>query len=119
METSSKELWAVRFLPGSGWEAAVRLAAPAGILGVPGLALAVSPEGHALAIWSPIDAAGNADTLSYRYVSGEGWGTEVPIEDTGAPTVIGAAAFDFQENAIAVFQIDPAGAGDIAANRFE
>ncbi|HSA60565.1 MAG TPA: hypothetical protein VLJ37_12870 [bacterium] len=116
----SKQLWAARFLPGTGWEVAVRLAAPpAGIVGVAGLALAVSPSGHALAIWSPIDAALNGDTFSYRYVSGEGWGTEVPIEDAGAPTVIGAAAFDFLEDAIAVFQVDPAGAGDIAANRFE
>jgi hypothetical protein len=71
-------VWAARYLLGTGWtEKQAIETASAGDSDTP--AVAVDPQGNAVAVWSKTDGSGTKHAWANRYVNGS-WGTAQPLE---------------------------------------
>ncbi len=75
-------IWANRFTPGGGWEAAQSIQSSPDKALSPHIAF--DPNGNAISIWEQIDG-GRYSIWANRFTPGGGWGTAIPIEtsDTG------------------------------------
>ncbi len=99
--TSASNIWANRYVAGSGWGDAAMIESGAGHAGSP--QVAVGAAGHAIAVWWQYGGA-QRDLVSSHFVPGVGWGAEGVIEtdavgDCAAPRI----AVDGGGNAIAIW----------------
>lgn len=103
--TTNEQIWANRYIPGTGWGTAIQIDNNSG-----GAAPQVSFDnsGNAIAVWS--DTSG---TWTNHYIAGAGWDTAVQIKDSGDITDP-AIAFDNSGNITAVWY----GKSGICANRY-
>jgi len=115
---SYNDLWANRFVPGSGW-------------GTPSLLenntrsaqtgdIAMDPGGNAIALWmqQQVPGSGTYDVWADRFVPGSGWGTATLIEDGPGHAEPAGVAMDSGGNGIAVFIQDDGTRYNNWANRF-
>lgn len=112
--TTIANIWASRYVPGSGWQPAALIESnDVGRAVLP--RVAISDNGNAVAVWHQADVFRDNIWANY-YVAGTGWGTPVIIEtdDTG-DAQNAQVAIDDAGNAIAVWaQSD----SSIWANRY-
>ncbi len=111
-EVENRDLWANRFVLGSGWTTApIQLSGPGG--SVEGADLALNPSGTAMAVWvqhdGTIDVSErfHTDLWARRFEPSSGWDVAGRIEDHGDRTFGPRVAIDDLGNAIAVWLQDP------------
>jgi hypothetical protein len=66
------DVWAARYVPGSGWESPQRIETGTGNSFSPQVAM--DANGNAVAVWLQAAGAGEEDVFANRYVAGSGWG---------------------------------------------
>jgi hypothetical protein len=109
-------IWANRYVAGSGWGTATLIETDAGFALDP--QVAVDGKGNAVAVWSQSDGT-RFSIWANRYVAESGWGTATLIEtdeagDAWAPQV----AVDGGGNALAVWHQSDGTRNNIWANRY-
>ena len=109
-------IWANRYIAGTGWGTATLIETYAGNATSP--QVAVDGSGNALAVWRQYDGT-QFSIWANRYTAGTGWGTATLIETdagfAGSPQV----AVDGSGNALAVWSQSDGTRDNIWANRFE
>ncbi len=108
-------IYANRYVAGTGWGTAVLLTSAAGDADDP--QIAIDSSGNAIAVWSQLDGA-NYNILTNRYVAGTGWGSAVIIESNSGHAVNPQIAIDSSGNAIAVWSQEDGIRRNILANRY-
>ncbi len=101
--TFVRDIWASRFVPGSGWEPALLIETNEGQAQEP--QIDVSDSGEVTAVWLQLNVTLNKlDVWANRYVPGSGWGTAALIEmhdgNAGWPDI----AVEANGNATAVWE---------------
>ncbi len=115
-EGTRRNIWANRYVSGSGWQTAELIETNDETTYAP--QIAIGPDGNALAVWRQYDGS-RYNIWANRYVSGSGWGTAELIEtdDTGGagnPQV----AIGPNGNALAVWGQYDGSRDNIWANRY-
>ena len=109
------DIWANRYVPGSGWGSAELIETNTGT--ALDVRVAIDASGNALAIWHQIN--GTRDIWANRYLPGFGWGTAELIETDNAGDATGPnIAFDMNGNALAVWRQSDGTRINIWANRY-
>jgi hypothetical protein len=72
-------IWAARYVLGSGWGPAELIETGTGSASDP--QVAVDASGNAIAVWEQTLGTGEEDVLANRYVVGSGWGQAQPISN--------------------------------------
>jgi hypothetical protein len=109
-------IWASRYVAGTGWQIPELVETNAGNAGYPQLAMDL--DGNAIATWQQNDGTRN-NIWANRYVADTGWQTPELIEtdnagNTGSPQV----AMDPNGNAIAIWYQNDGTRNNIWANRY-
>lgn len=78
---TKNDIWAARFVVGSGWGTAARIEAADG--GAVQASVASDVAGNAVAVWAQTDAGVRKATVN-RFVAGTGWGTATIVDTNGA-----------------------------------
>lgn len=94
------DLWASRYVAGTGWGTAENIETGAGNALSP--ALAMDSNGNAVAVWHQSEG-GMYSIMANHYVAGTGWGTAGPIEDGSGPALNPHVAMNTSGKAIAVW----------------
>lgn len=109
-------IYANRYIAGTGWGAAELIESDTGA--VYDVSLAVDFSGNAIAVWPQSDGT-RFNIWSNRYTAGTGWGTAVLIETDNAGFAYGPkVAVDPSGNAIAVWYQGDGTRYNIWANRY-
>jgi hypothetical protein len=112
-------IWANRYVVGTGWGTATLIETDDGDVGYPQVAM--DGSGNAIAVWEQDNDSFGSRTSIYanRYVIGTGWGTATLIETDYGDASYPQVAMDGSGNAIAVWkQVDGVGRSYIWANRY-
>lgn len=114
--TFDERISASRYVPGTGWEAAVNLQS-SGITDAGHPTVAMDANGNAIALWTEWSPTGNIS--SAYYTAGAGWSAAVPVEQQSGSAGRPRVGFDGAGNAIAIFRVTN-GSGQITiwANRY-
>jgi hypothetical protein len=117
LDGTRADIWANRFSPTAGWDAAERIESDAGNGFAPDVAL--DPNGDAVAVWSQRD--GVSDSIwANRFTRSAGWGAAERIQSDDAGSAFAPdVALDPNGNAVAVWYESAVRSYDIWANRFE
>ncbi|MCF6212167.1 MAG: hypothetical protein L3J88_12335, partial [Gammaproteobacteria bacterium] len=110
------DIWANRYLAGSGWGSAELIETSMGSALSPQIAL--DAEGNALVVWPQSDGTRN-DIWANRYVIGSGWGIAELIEKNGWYARTPQIALSAEGNGLAVWHQSDGTRASIFANRFE
>lgn len=116
---SRYNIWASRFVPGTGWGTAMLIeTSDAGDAVSPQVAL--DDSGNVLAVWQQNDGT-RENIWANRFVPGTGWGTATLIETNDAGDAVSPqVALNGSGKAVTVWrQNDGQGGEDIWANRFD
>ncbi len=110
-------IWANRFVAGSGWERATLIETDnAG--DAQNSQVAVDPSGNAVAVWNQSDGTRN-NIWANRYAAGSGWETAALVEtDNAGDAYSPQVAVDGNGNAVAVWYQSDGTRNNIWANRF-
>ena len=102
-DNTTLSIYAVRYVPGTGWGAPTLIETGPGVANSPQIAVAAS--GNAIAVWKQFDGA-RYNIWANRYTATTGaWGTPILIEtDNTRSAHSPQVAFDAGGNAIAVWQ---------------
>lgn len=93
-------LWARRYVPATGWDAATLIETGSGAADSPDVA--VNPSGKAIAVWRQQDGV-RTNIWANHFVPGTGWGTATLIDVGGGRAESPRVALDHSGNAIAVW----------------
>ncbi len=113
----SYNVWARRFIPGTGWEAATMISDDGKATS---FHVAIDDNGNGVAIWRESVGLDNTNVRANYYAAGVGWGTAVVIgrADPGW-AVPSQVAMDSKGNAFAIWAQNPGGHWQARASRFE
>jgi Bacterial Ig-like domain len=116
-EGTTNSIMANRFVPGSGWGAAVAIDNASSVVFRP--QVAVGDGGHAIAVWEQyLQGAGN-DIFANHYAPSGGWGTPVRVSTTNVGTAAGPAlAMSAAGDAVVAWQQNNAGTRFTAASNY-
>jgi hypothetical protein len=113
---SADNVYANRYVAGSGWEGAVAIESDAGDVYVP--QIAVDDSGNAMAVWRQSDGT-NYNVYANRYEAGSGWEGAVAIESDTGNVYEPRIAVDGSGNAMAVWRQSDGTNYNVYANRYE
>ena len=105
-----RDIWANRYTPGGGWGTAelidtIDATSPNTVVLSGEAALAVDPNGNAIAVWvEPDGVASNHSVWSNRYTPAGGWGVAELAENNDTEARIPDVAMDPNGDAVAVWQ---------------
>ncbi|MCK4711196.1 MAG: hypothetical protein KAU21_21475 [Gammaproteobacteria bacterium] len=108
------DVWANRFVAGTGWGTAELIETEDQNAYIP--QVAVDDNGNAIAVW--VQEGGTQNIMVNRYVVGMGWGAAELIENDTGSAYAPQVAIDASGNAISVWDHNE-GLRNIWANRFE
>ncbi|MBL0212145.1 MAG: hypothetical protein IPQ13_14720 [Holophagaceae bacterium] len=115
--THASNIWANRYLAGTGWGVAVLIESDPWEASQPQIAL--DPNGNALAVWAQHDGT-HINMWANRYTIGSGWGTAALIEtDNAGHAYYPQIALDPGGNALAVWYQHDGARYNIWSNRFQ
>src|SRR5437867_4000312 len=107
-------IYAARYIPGSGWATPTVIETSPGYANYPNLA--EDPQGNVTVVWAQNDPGWNS-IFSNRYTVGVGWGTAERIETASTDAIFARVAADVDGNAVSVWQQSDGTRWHIWANR--
>ncbi len=118
---SMVNLWATRYVPGTGWIGLERLDDGSG--STLNSEVAITPDGSAIVVWEqsvgPVGASADADILVRHYTPGTGWSSPTFMENSANSARRPHVAIDSSGNAMAVWEQEDGTSTNIHARRYD
>ena len=115
---SVKNIWANRYIPGTGWGTAEMIDVPTADMDSSSPRVSAGGDGRAVVVWNKNDGMFLSDMWANVYSADSGWRTAGLIETEDGMASSQCAKADSQGNAIVMWSQDTGAISDVLARRF-